>query len=114
MEVKQKMVLALSQENEKEIEIDVENLKGKELDFFVSQKTKNFFERFEIKIENPEFCDGVALVKNLRVVNDLAERGVNLAQELTSVLTKSENQRQAIYQNVSEYRKKLLIVIKVL
>ena len=118
VEIKRKMVIALKNK-EQDIEVDAENLEGKELDFFVSQKTKNFFERFEINTsfldidvslwpENSDFCDGVEVVKNLRVVNDLAERGVNLAQEFTSVLTKNETQRQAIYQNVSEFRKKIV------
>ena len=40
------------------------------------------------------------------MVNDLAERGVALMQEYNQLLTKDEDQKQALLQTVSEHRKK--------
>ena len=46
-------------------------------------------------------------VRALKVVNDCAERAVRLVTDFNKVLTKSDEQRQLLYQ-VVEYHQKLL------
>ena len=48
-----------------------------------------------------KFCDST---KSLRVVNDLAERGIKLVSDFIH-MCKNENQRQALLQCVEEHRK---------
>ena len=45
-------------------------------------------------------------IESLKVVNDVAERGVALAQEYNRKLTKDESQLQAIFQVVESHRKR--------
>ena len=45
------------------------------------------------------------IFKSLKVVNDTAERGVQLMAEYNSILTRNELERQHILEVVSEYRK---------
>lgn len=71
----------------------------------VSKETMNFFEQLDI---NPAFLQepssswqdnmlykaGLTKVKALKVVNDVAERGVKLITDFNTLLTKDEEQRQ--------------------
>ena len=45
-------------------------------------------------------------VKNLRVVNDTAERGIKLIQDYNLSITKNEEQKQYLLQVVADHRKK--------
>lgn len=94
----------------------VDDLLDKELDFFVSHQTLNFFKRFEIDTEflntdpdvwceNSHYLKAKKIVNSFKVVNDTAERGVKLIQDFNSCLTKDEEQRQFLLQVVSECRK---------
>lgn len=94
---------------------EVDNLLDKEVDYFVSSRTINFFKRFEINTDflntdpdiwckNQHYLRAKKIVKGLRVVNDTAERGVKLIQDYNSSLTKDEEQRQYLLQVVSECR----------
>ena len=47
------------------------------------------------------------LISNLRVVNDIAERGVALVTEYNNLFTKNEKQHQALFLTVSKHRKML-------
>ena len=60
----------------------------KEVDYFITQQTFNFFKRFNISThflqsetdvwkEDLDFLKGQAIVKSFRVVNDMAERVSN-------------------------------------
>ena len=51
--------------------------------------------------ENEEFQQAVKFVKRLRVVNDIAERGVKLTQDFDCSITKNEEQKQFLLQIVS-------------
>jgi hypothetical protein len=46
------------------------------------------------------------MVKKLKVVNDIAERGVKLIKDYNECLTKNEEQKQFILQIVSDYRRR--------
>lgn len=54
---------------------------------------------------DPTFLAMKAKVKQLKVVNDCAERGVALIQTYNSALTKDESQKQYLLQLVSSHRK---------
>ncbi|KAK3917999.1 Divinyl chlorophyllide a 8-vinyl-reductase, chloroplastic [Frankliniella fusca] len=47
--------------------------------------------------DDPSYQSLCALVNNLPLVNDAAERGVGLAAKFNNVLTKSESQKQGLY-----------------
>lgn len=83
----------------------------------VSPETLNFFSRFSISTEffnvdpdtwetREDYQKGLKTVKNLMVVNDVAERNVKLIEEYNTILTKDEDQKQYLLQVVNEYRKK--------
>ncbi|XP_055855920.1 uncharacterized protein LOC129919103 isoform X1 [Episyrphus balteatus] len=82
----------------------------------VNKETLNFFGRLKIDTsflkeppnlwpENPHFKEGFKKVKTLKVVNDMAERGVKLITDFNNLLTKDEEQKQYVLQVVSECRK---------
>jgi len=50
--------------------------------------------------ENKTYQNALAIVECLRVVNDIAERGVALAEEYTDKLTSDSDHKQAVYQVV--------------
>lgn len=91
-------------------------LYDRDIDFFISPHSINFFKRFEInsdflKIDlslwsqNVNFNVGLDLVKNLRVVNDNAERAIKLVEEYNDKLTKKEDQKQFLLQIIEEYKR---------
>ena len=47
-------------------------------------------------------------VKTVKVVNDAAERGVKLAQDYATILTKDDDMRAMILQGVEENRRNFL------
>ena len=49
---------------------------------------------------------GQKVAQSMRVVNDLAERGVALIQEFNSSLTRNEEQKQFLLQVVEDHRNK--------
>lgn len=88
-------------------------------DEFVSKSTLNFLNILKIncdflKVEptcwsgNAKLQQVLALLKNLRVVNDVAERGIKLITEYNNVLSKDELQQQYILQVVNQYRKEFI------
>jgi len=95
---------------------DVLNFHKKSMSDFASQKTLNFFDRFCLSKKfldkeitqwhtDEDYLKAKELVDYLKVVNDLAERGVKLMEEYNGKLTKNENEKQYILQVVSEMRK---------
>lgn len=96
---------------------DIESLCNKELDYFVTRQTLGFFERFQISSEflkldpvtwfnNEDFQSGLKVVQGLKVINDTAERAVQLMERYNNLLTKNEKQRQFMLQLISDYNKK--------
>jgi len=53
----------------------------------------------------PTYQRSPEVAQSVKVVNDLAERGVTLVQEFNSSLTRNEEQRQFLLQVVEEHRK---------
>ncbi|KAG7165332.1 hypothetical protein Hamer_G007137 [Homarus americanus] len=54
---------------------------------------------------NAGYCKAQKKLKTMKVVNDVAERGVALIQDYIHVITKDEEQRQFLLQVVSDHRK---------
>lgn len=125
LEVKRNMVLELNSIEEienyipKRIEIKLKDIAfycDKEIDHFVTSQTRKFFKRFQINEDflaidpafwpqNESYENGLEVLKQLKVVNDVAERGVKLFTEYNEILTKNEDRKQFVVQIVSEYRK---------
>lgn len=125
LDIKRKMVLELNPYDEideffpKRIQIKVNDIGSyldKEMDHFVCPQTLNFFRRFGIDegflkkdpsvwSEDENYGKGLKIVKQLKVINDVAERGVRLFSDYNEILSRNEQQKQCILQIVSEYRK---------
>ena len=56
--------------------------------------------------ENSDYLIGLNIVKSFVVCNDVAERGVSLAQEFNNILTQDEEQKQLIFKEVFDHRQK--------
>lgn len=54
---------------------------------------------------NEHYISGKKITKNLKVVNDIAERGVKLFEEFNKLLTKDEEEKQLLLQVVEADRK---------
>lgn len=121
--MKRKMVEALkiNNENKKRVEENAErikqNYKSKELDNFVTVNTMKFFERFEISTEflqvDPEdwakcedYKDGLDVCRNIQVVNDIAERAVQMVSKYNRTGTKAELDLQYMLQVIRDYNNK--------
>jgi len=81
----------------------------------LTKETLTFFHRFNINTDflrqhpntwpqNNDFQEGLNIVKTLKVVNDMAERGVKLITDFNNLLTKDEDQKQYVLQVVSKCR----------
>lgn len=97
---------------------DLGNFHDKQMNSFVSAQSLNFFKRFNIRqeflkidpslwSEDPHYLSGLKIVKNLKVVNDTAERAVHLMEGYNNRLTRNEDQKQYILQVTSEYRRRI-------
>ncbi|XP_029159566.1 uncharacterized protein LOC114931605 [Nylanderia fulva] len=125
LEVKRKMVLKLDPIEDidncypKRIQMnhDIVSFCGKQMDYFTTPQSRNFFLKFEINDEflkidpvlwdqNANYQRSLNIVKHLKVVNDVAERGVHLFSEYNDLLTRNEDQKMFVLQIVSEYRKR--------
>ena len=117
---KRAMVEGLSCEGEedppKRITVDQAMIPNKRLHDFVTKSTKKFFQILGLPdsfldtdpdtwVTNPSYLQAEEVVRELRVVNDTAERGVALMQEYNGLLTKDEEQTQFALQVVQEHRK---------
>ena len=101
-----------------DLKLTQEEIMSKQLPDFVSPKSTYLFSA--LRIEDNEFLghdpahwpkidaytEAQKRVHGLKVVNDMAERGVALAQEFNRKLTKDEVQLQAIFRVVAEHRKR--------
>ncbi|KAJ8963796.1 hypothetical protein NQ314_005377, partial [Rhamnusium bicolor] len=92
----------------------IDNLTNKELQRFVSNNTLKFSERFNISTlfldyepstwaSREDYRTASSLICKLKVVNDTAERGVKLMEELNNKITKDANQKQFLLQVVKDY-----------
>ncbi|XP_063547373.1 uncharacterized protein LOC134754858 [Cydia strobilella] len=121
IEVKKKMVMALKNEGleycPKRISLDAKHIMEKDIEDFVTSNSLRFFQilgissRFFNKdVENWEgdedFKAAKKIVQSMRVVNDIAERGVALMEEYNKLLTTNEDQKQYLLLVVKQFRKK--------
>ena len=85
------------------------------MDNFITNQSLLFFDRFGLDKEflqkdceswmnDESYIASRNIVKSLKVVNDSAERAIHLTQEYIN-LSKKEDQRQYLFQVISEYRK---------
>ncbi|KYN05953.1 hypothetical protein ALC62_03109, partial [Cyphomyrmex costatus] len=123
-DTKEKMVAALKSRNASHNDLkrphikDVERWSSVNLENLVSSKTFQFFNRFHINVDflsihpslwecNNSFKHGKETVVNLKVINDVAERAVALAQCFNGTLTKNYEQKQHLFQVVTEHRRSM-------
>ena len=94
----------------KRITLDQATIHNKELHDFVTENTRKFFHILSLPdsfleidpdnwITNPDYLEAEDVIRELRVVNDTAER-VALMQEHNSLLTKNKEQTQFALQVV--------------
>lgn len=124
LRVKDKMVEAIREregttDNTKRIKLTQQmdqSLPEIDLSHFVSKKSMQLFEItglphgfLEESVStwesNEDFMKCLTVFKDLKVVNDVAERGVALAEEYTGLITKDEDQYQYLLQVVKAHRK---------
>src|SRR6218665_1954496 len=90
--------------------VDLSTIPDKRLSSFVTSNTKNFFQVLAIpdsflatdqdtSFSNSDYMVAEDIVRELRVVNDTAERGVALMQEFNALLTEDEEQTQFAIQS---------------
>lgn len=83
---------------------------------FASKRSLQLLEKLEINTnfftKNPdewtddqEYIKGQNIIRNLKVVNDLAERGVKLFEEFNKLLTNDEDEKQVLLQVIEANRK---------
>lgn len=119
-EEKTKMITALNTQRNhcKRFKITPSEIKNSfssiELNNFVSSETMKFFDRFEICTDflqtdpstwslNENYIIGRDKCRNIKVVNDCAERCVQLFTNYNQILTKDESQKQYLLQVVKDY-----------
>lgn len=128
IEMKRKMVSNLRKdghpENPKRIKISIEEIVRAEICDFVTKNTyfffdtmlnehitgvnKSFLERDPITWQKDEnYMAAKKIVKNLLLVNDIAERGVAVIKRFNPVLTHQEEQKQFIIATVEQQYKEL-------
>lgn len=129
-EMKRKMVANLTADGHPEtphrVKLDVKNILSAELCDFVTNNTYLFFETIlnenitgiskkilttdpETWDENEHYIAAKAIVKNLLVVNDIAERGVALITRFNAILTHQEKQKQYILHAMEQHYRELPI-----
>lgn len=121
LDTKQKMVHALDNEglefSPKRISLVTKDIEGKNIEDFVSSNSFRFFEILGISSNflkkdvaewpaDKEYKAGRDIVRSMRVVNDIAERGVALMEEYNKLITINEQQKQYLLLIVKEFRKK--------
>jgi hypothetical protein len=121
-ETKAKMQHALNKPSDseppKKALIEIDSIDKKNLEDFVTKNTKTFFETLGLSssflskpvadwAQEESFRVSFQVINHMKVVNDIAERGVKLIEEYNKLITNDEQQKQYLLKVVSEYRKKL-------
>lgn len=94
---------------------EIEKLEGTDLSHFVSERTLEFFNILNINCEflsthpsqwkhSATYIEQIEMLKKIQVVNDLAERGVALAAEYSSIITKDRKQQQYLTHVIEKHR----------
>ncbi|KAG7164288.1 hypothetical protein Hamer_G003438, partial [Homarus americanus] len=101
---------------DQEMDLVPQDVNDIHLEDFVSSATSKFFDMLNLPTDflqlspslwqtNAGYCKAQKKLKTMKVVNDVAERGVALIQDYIHVITKDEEQRQFLLQVVSDHRK---------
>lgn len=119
-ETKCEMVLALykncASQYLRRIKLNESKIHECKLSDFVSSKTRTFFKTMSIDDsflatppntwkENEGYIDGLRKIKNIRVVNDCAERGIALVSNFNGSVTNQQDQQEYLLQVVEQHRK---------
>lgn len=97
-------------------EVDWTAILSQDLSDFVTKRSRFLFDQFGISTDfleeppdqwelNEHFQYGLKIFKDLKVTNDVAERGVALIQEFNGAFTKDEGQKQYALQIIKTHRK---------
>lgn len=120
-ETKTKMVRAMDVSGDlnpqKRTKVDAQQIQTKQLEDFVSSSTRRFFEitglpssfldnDVETWNDDDAYKSAKSTVLGMKVVNDIAERGVALMDEYNKLHTNDEEQKQFLLLVVQQYRKK--------
>ncbi|KAK3919768.1 DNA damage checkpoint protein 1 [Frankliniella fusca] len=123
VETKREMVSALLHEDGEEDPLKRGVLTSKlirdDLDqsSFVTKQSHFFFKALKLSVDvllqndpatwsnNAVYCRDQAVVRELRVVNDVAERGVKLITEYANIITTTEKEKQDLLLVVAQHRK---------
>lgn len=92
-----------------------QELLSKDLSYFVTQGSRFIFDLFHISMDfldkdpsewesDLDFQHGLQMLTELKVVNDVAERGVALIQEFNGLFTKDEDQLQHALLIIKKHR----------
>ena len=90
---------------------------------FVTENSVQFFNKLGVSYDflanepkywhcNESFIKANNIIKNFIVVNDIAERGVSTVSSFCDVITHKETNKQNLFINVSETRKKIPMCVK--
>src|SRR6218665_2521165 len=101
----------------KRINLDMSDVGERSIASFVTSSSLRFFEMLHLPSEflnsgpqewdsRPDYQAAAKYVREMKVVNDCAERGVALMQNYNSVLTKNEDQKQFLLKVVEEHQRK--------
>lgn len=93
----------------------ISSLADKNISDFVTPNSSFIFKQFDLPYgflntevhtweSNPDYQKCLETFRKLKVVNDVAERGVALTQKFNEALTHNENERQKIFQTVHNHR----------
>ena len=63
-------------------------------------------------MQDEAFLHGLSVVKSLQIVNDVAERGVQLITEFNTSTTPNEEQKQYLLQIEADHRKNMPVISK--
>lgn len=99
------------------------SLTEKSISDFVTPNSLFIFKHFNLPYEflntelhtwesNPEYQKCLDTFKKLKVVNDIAERGVALTEKFNEALTHNEDERQKIFQAVQHHRSQYPVCTK--
>lgn len=94
----------------------LEEFLGKDLSEFVSKNSLSLFKKFDLPYDfldidaslwshHESYRANLDFFKNLRVVNDVAERGIALIEAYNHCQTKNEEQYQYLLRTVQEHRR---------
>jgi hypothetical protein len=103
------------QDHTKRITVDLPTFTEKKFEDFFSAKSFTLFQLMELLHEflnvdpdmweaQEDYQQASETVRSMSVVNDHAERGVTLIQELSGIITKDESQLQFLLQTVEQHR----------